>query len=178
MASIFNTHNQTIKSITAEFGKIERDMAKYLFKKYLVPPNTPETKDQIRARRGIFLQELFPTRLETIEQSEELLVELDNIQQATAEYTRCPDDYPTGRTQWGYPDSLRCNHISYVRHRFTRCACKISISTSTTVSTSLQNRNFCVKHLAEDNPHLPEYSRLVNAINLPQQQRQLAGQTN
>ena len=166
----FNPYNQTIKSLTGELGKIERDMAKYLFRKYLVPPNTPETKEQIRARREIFLQELFPTRPETVEQSDELEDELDDILQATAEYARCPDDYPTGRTQWGYPDSLRCNHISYVRHRFTRCACKISQHGIT--SLSLQSRPYCVKHLAEDNPHLPEYSKLANAINLALQQQQ------
>ena len=67
----FNPYNQTIKSLTGELGKIERDMAKYLFRKYLVPPNTPETKEQIRARREIFLQELFPTRPETVEQSDD-----------------------------------------------------------------------------------------------------------
>ncbi len=165
----FNPYNQTVKSLTGELTKIERDMAKYLFHKYLVPPNTPETKDQIRARREIFLQELFPTRPETIEQTDELDAELDDISQATAEYARCPDDYPTGRTQWGYPDSLRCNHISYVRHRFTRCACKISTAART--QQSLQTRPFCVKHLAEDNPHLPEYNRLASAINLAAQHR-------
>ena len=179
MTSTFNTHNQTIKSFTGEFARIERDMAKYLFRKYLVLPNTQETTAEIKARREIFLQELFPTRPETIEQSDELTVELDNIQQATTEYARCPDDYSTGRTQWGYPDSLRCHHISYVRHRFTRCACKISITTGTSASPSLQNRPFCVKHLGEDNPHLPEYTRLANATNLLLlQQQQHATATN
>ena len=171
MTSTFNPYNPTVKSLTGELGKIERDMAKYLFKKYLVPANTAETKEQIRARREIFLQELFPTRPETIEQSDELTVELDNIQQATAEYTRCPDDYPTGRTQWGYPDSLRCGYISYTRHRFTRCACKITLLPNTVSNTGLLARQVCAKHLGEDNPHLTEYQRLANAINLAAQQQ-------
>lgn len=166
MTSTFNTYNSTVKSLTRELGKIERNMAKYLFKKYLVPANTQETKEQIRSRREIFLQELFPTRPETIEQSDELQVELDNIQQATTEYARCPDDYPNGRTQWGYPDSLRCNHISYTRHRFTRCACKITQLSNTAASTWSLGQQFCAKHLGEDNPHLAEYQRLASAINL------------
>ena len=161
----FNPYNQTVKSLTGTLGKIERDMAKYLFRKYLVPPNTPETTAQISARREVFLQALFPTRPETIEQDDELDFELDEIARATEEYAKCPDDYPTGRTQWGYPDSLRCKHISYVRHRFTRCACKINIAVAN------QSRPFCVKHLAEDNPHQPEYLRLANANQLLQQQQ-------
>ena len=168
MTSTFNPYNLTVKSLTGELCKIQRDMCKYLFKKYLVPTNTLETKEQIRARREIFLQELFPTRPETIEQSDELVVELDNIQRATAEYERCPDDYPTGRTQWGYPDSLRCNHISYVRHRFTRCACKIT-PLCNTINIGLEARQFCAKHFGEDNPHLAEYQRFANSINLTQQ---------
>jgi hypothetical protein len=146
MTSTFNPYNPTVKLLTGELGKIERDMAKYLFKKYLIPANTFETREQIRTRREIFLQELFPTRPETIEQSDELTMELDNIQQATAEYARCPDDYPTGRTQWGYPDSLRCNHISYTRHRFTRCACKIKPLSNTGGSAVLLDQLFCAKH--------------------------------
>jgi len=166
----YNPYNPTVKSFTGEINQIEKALAKYLFRKYLVPPNTLETKDEIRARREIFLQGLFPTRPETIEQSDELIDELDNITRATEEYARCPDDYPTGRTQWGYPDSLRCKHICYVRHRFTRCACKINMAVAN------QSRPFCVKHLAEDNPHVTEYSRLASAINtllLQQQQAQL-----
>ncbi len=168
--SAFNPYNQTVKSLTGELTKIERNMAKYLFKKYLVPSNTSESTDQIRTRREIFLQELFPTRPEIIEQTDELDAELDTISRATAEYARCPEDYPTGRTQWGYPDSLRCNYISYVRHRFTRCACKISTIGNT--SQSLQSHPFCAKHLAQDNPHQTEYNRLANTINLATQQNQ------
>ena len=160
----FNPYNPTVKSLTGEIGRIERDVAKYLFRKYLVPPDTQETTEQISARREIFLQELFPTRPETIEQTDELDLELDDIARATEEYTRCPDDYPTGRTQWGYPDSLRCKHISYVRHRFTRCACKINIAVAN------QTRPFCVKHLSEDNPHESEYSRIISGIHLLRQQ--------
>lgn len=168
MTSTFNPYNSTVKSLTGELGKIERDMAKYLFKKYLVPANTLETREQIRARREIFLQELFPTRPETIEQSDELQVELDNIQQATTEYARCPDDYPNGRTQWGYPDALRCNHISYTRHRFTRCCCKITSLSNTAANSGTLSYQFCAKHLGEDNPNLAEYQRIANAINLAQ----------
>ena len=160
----YTPYNNTVKSLTGELSKIERDMAKYLFRKYLVPPNTPETKKQIRSRREIFIQELFPTRPETIEQDDELVSELDEIARATEEYTRCPDDYPTGRTQWGYPDSLRCKHISYVKHRFTRCACKIS-----TMPTS-NPRPFCTKHFGDDNPHAAEYNTLVAAQSTPQNQ--------
>ena len=153
----YTPYNNTVKSLTGELGKMERDMAKYLFRKYLVPPNTPETKEQIRARREIFIQELFPTRPETIEQDDELVSELDALERATEEYTRCADDYPTGRTQWGYPDSLRCKHISYIKHRFSRCACKIS-----TTPTS-NPRPFCTKHFAVDNPYEAEYDTLVAA---------------
>ncbi len=159
----FNPYNPTVKSLTGELGRIERDVAKYLFRKYLVPPDTQETTDQIAARREIFLQELFPTRPETIEQDDELDTELDDIARATEEYARCPDDYPTGRTQWGYPDSLRCKHISYVRHRFTRCACKINMAVAN------QSRPFCVKHLGENNPHESEYARVASAIQLSRQ---------
>lgn len=166
----FNPYNPTVKSFTGEISQIERNLAKYLFRKYLVPPASQETKDEISARREIFLQGLFPTRPETIEQTNELADELDAIARATEEYARCPDDYPTGRTQWGYPDSLRCKHISYVRHRFTRCACKINMAVAN------QSRPFCVKHLAEDNPHALEYSRLASAINLLQQQQQQQSQ--
>lgn len=162
----YNPYNPTVKSFTGDIVQIERDLAKYLFRKYLVPSNTTETKVEICARREIFLQGLFPTRPEIIEQTDELTDELDAIARATEEYARCPDDYPTGRTQWGYPDSLRCKHISYVRHRFTRCACKINMAVAN------QSRPFCVKHLSEDNLHNTEYLKLASAINLLQQQQQ------
>ena len=194
----YTPYNNTIKSLTGELSKIERDIAKYLFRKYLVPPNTPETKEQIRSRREIFIQELFPTRPETIQQDDELVSELDEIARATEEYTRCPDDYPTGRTQWGYPDSLRCKHISYVKHRFTRCACKIStvstglllVAQSGATAFSLNSqppgvglefnvngttptsnpRPFCTKHFGDDNPHAAEYNTLVAALSTLQNQ--------
>ena len=40
---------------------------------------------------------------------------------ASDTYQDSPEDYPSGLTEYGYPDSLRCNHIIWRKNNFHRC---------------------------------------------------------
>ncbi len=154
--AIHPTNNDTVRGITAVMAQYEKDMATYLFNKYLVLEDTKETKSQIAARRHLFMQEFFPTRSEFIDADETLRKEIMDIQNATEEYARCADDYPNGRTLTGYPDSLRCKHIIYSKHRFSRCAHK--------VHKYINNVHFCPAHLGQENVYYAEYISQVNRL--------------
>ena len=82
--------------------------------------------------------------------------EIKDIQYATDLYEDAPEDYPSGQTEYGYPDCLRCNHIIWKKNRLHRCQKRIKETND--------NIEFCSIHMDSDNNYEDEYTKIYSKI--------------
>ena len=150
---------------------IERKIAKYIFKTYikgknLNEGNNGEKRDNDKNKETLtitvsekeFMSKIFFKSRGLITQTDYLTEELNNIAKADEEYLNYPEKYENRKkTVYGYPDDLRCQHIIYNRHKFTRCNNKVDEENGGDV--------FCLQHWDSENPYETNYKDLVDKLN-------------
>jgi len=97
-------------------------------------------------------QILKSNKLRILTQEQMMKREIKDIEYASDLYEDSPEDYKTGLTEYGYPDSLRCNFILWRKNRFHRCQKRIKETDD--------NIDFCCIHLDEDNIYEDEYMKI------------------
>lgn len=137
------------KENAKQIREIETKIAKYIFKSYI--------KDKCNISQKEFMSKLFFISKGIISQEELLKDELKLLDKATNEYNSYPDKYIANKkTVFGYPNNLRCNHIIYKNHKFTRCSNKIDEENGGDM--------FCLHHWDSDNPYDKDYQNLVKKL--------------
>jgi hypothetical protein len=161
-----------------QFHKIEKNIIKYIHNKYFknfsndnypngnidtTKDNNNETMNNNKVE-NIDKNKVFITELQLMNQilksnkpriltQEQMMKrEIKDIEYASDLYEDSPEDYKTGLTEYGYPDSLRCNFILWRKNRFHRCQKRIKETDD--------NIDFCCIHLDEDNIYEDEYMKI------------------
>ena len=95
---------------------------------------------------------LKPKKPRIISQNFIINKDIKSIIAASDLYEESPEDYPSGYTEYGYPDSLRCNYIIWRKNNFHRCQKKIS-ETDDSI-------DYCKLHSNMDNPYEDDYRKI------------------
>ena len=181
-----NSNNQLTKEQTFfyelinfenQFHKIEKNIIKYIHNKYfnnVLNDDLDNTKNDnnetidINKVENIDKNKVNITELELMNQilksnkpriltQEEMMKrEIKDIEYASDLYEDSPEDYKTGLTEYGYPDSLRCNFILWRKNRFHRCQKRIKETDD--------NIDYCSIHMHEDNEYEDEYMKIYTKL--------------
>ena len=154
---------ESLKIFEKQFNDIEKQVVNYIYNKYINSKGTigKETKEKSISsnsenKKTISLKELHQ-RLLTAEKprihSPEKVMkrEIKDIQYASDLYEDSPEDYHTGQTEYGYPDSLRCSFIMWRKNMFHRCQKRIKETDD--------NIEYCCLHMHKENTYEEEYRK-------------------
>lgn len=139
------------KENAKQIRAIETKIAKYIFNSYI--------KGNSDISQKIYMSKIFFKSKGVISQEELLKDELYIINKATEEYISYPEKYITNkRTVYGYPEGIRCHHIIYKKHKFTRCSKKIDEDNNGYI--------FCLQHYDSENSYESSYKNLVDKLEI------------
>jgi hypothetical protein len=151
---------ESLKLFEKQFNAIEKQVINYIYNKYLNTDNSEVNKtvsiNKTENKTPISLKELHRNLLKTekprIHTPEKIMKrEIKDIQYASDLYEDAPEDYPTGLTEYGYPDSLRCSIIMWRKNVFHRCQKRIKETD--------ENFEYCCLHMHKDNTYEEEYRK-------------------
>jgi hypothetical protein len=152
---------ESLKLVEKQFNSIEKQVISYIYNKYIYTKDLENTKDTdgniINTKTPISLKELQHKLLKPdkprIYTDEQIMKrEIKDIQYASDLYEDAPEDYKNGLTEYGYPDSLRCNFIIWRKNSFHRCQKRIKETDD--------NYEYCCLHLDQENEYEEEYREI------------------
>ena len=144
---------ESLKLFEKQFNAIEKQVINYIYNKYLNNENSDD-KNGTKTKTPISLKELHQKLLRAekprIHTPEKVMKrEIKDIQYASDLYEDSPEDYPTGQTEYGYPDSLRCSFIMWRKNMFHRCQKRVKETDN--------NIEYCCLHMNKENTYEEEY---------------------
>ena len=132
-----------LNNFIKQFNIYEDKVMKYMYKKYIKEKSDINYNDFKKKIYGI-------KRERIINQFELLKVELNNIKKANLVYNKNKkNDIIIDKTEFGYPDALRCHFIINHKNNFTRCKHK--------VIDGDEHNEFCMKHNRMENFYYDKY---------------------
>jgi hypothetical protein len=143
-----------LKAVTTKLQVFERRYAEYLFTKHIAHLLNPASIAQEEER---YMGLLFIKKKQFISQHEYLRQEIEDIRRADIAYNAHPEDFPSYKTEYGYPDKVRCNYIKLDKHKLSRCAVKITVG----------DEFYCKRHGTEPNKHMQDYKKAVDSLDSP-----------
>jgi hypothetical protein len=150
---------QSLLEFENKFKLLERKILVYIYQKYikekkdtLEKGNTLEKKEKKDTLEKEFINSILkPRKPRLISQDSIIRKDIKAIIMASDAYQDTPEDYPSGLTEYGYPDSLRCNHIIWRKNNFHRCQKK--------VFETDDSMDYCKCHQDMDNPYDTDYRK-------------------
>lgn len=151
---------ESLKLFEKQFNSIEKQVINYIYNKYINTDNSEVIKtvsgNKTEKKTPISLKELHQRLLKAekprIHTPEKIMKrEIKDIQYASDLYEDSPEDYPSGLTEYGYPDSLRCSFIMWRKNMFHRCQKR--------VKETDDNFEYCCLHMDKENKYEEEYRK-------------------
>ena len=135
---------QSLLEFENKFKLIERKILFYVYHKYI--------KEKGNTLENEFINSILkPRKPRLIIQDSIIRKDIKAIIMASDAYQDTPEDYPSGLTEYGYPDSLRCNYIIWRKNNFHRCQKK--------VFETDDSMDYCKCHQDMDNPYEADYRK-------------------
>jgi len=166
-----NLQYESFKLFEKQFNILEKQVINYIHNKYINIQSADENKKSADENKKssdenkkssdenktpISLNELHQKLLKAekprIHPPEKVMkIEIKDIQYASDLYEDAPEDYSSGLTEYGYPDSLRCSFIMWRKNMFHRCQKR--------VKETNDNYEYCCLHMHKENTYEEEYRK-------------------